>query len=256
MRTIILGDVHLGSPLCRTGQLLEVLERVPYDRLILNGDIFDDLNFRRLRRQHWLVMEKLRHQSQRREIIWIRGNHDGSASVLRHLLGVPILKQFTFTFRGEKVYVIHGDEFDDFQSSVKKMHRLRSLRDIFYGFAIWFDVPRKAAIQWAQRSTYVFARSATKVRNKAVEKGRSLNARWVVAGHTHHREVSTHSGVTYLNPSSWLTSNPAYVLFDDSHDEPRLVVMGSRHKKTLGRTVRTRVRKARRRMKKRLNTPG
>ena len=102
----------------------------------------------------------------------------------------------------------------------------------------------------------MFARSASKVRNKAVEKGRSLNARWVVAGHTHHREVSTQDGVTYLNPSSWLTSNPAYVLFDDAHEEPRLVVMGSHHKKTLGRTVRTRVRKARRRMRKKLSNPS
>lgn len=249
MRTIILGDIHLGSPLSRTGQLLEVLEGVPFDRLILNGDVFDDLNFRRLQKRHWAVLEKVRDLSREREVVWIRGNHDGSAAVLGHLLGFEVLPDFTFEFRGRKVFVTHGDEFDDFQRSARHW---RPIRDRFYGFALWFDVPRKTLIQWAQRSSYVFHRAIAKVKGRAVEKGRSMGAAYVVAGHTHHREMDIVSGVTYLNPSSWLTKNPAYVLFDDREDDPELVVLAPEarrplrqavtHKvKSVGRTLRDRV---------------
>jgi len=222
VRTVVLGDVHLGSPLCRAELLRGVLETVEFDRLVLNGDVFDDLNFRRLRSEHWAVMQAVRDLAERREVIWIRGNHDGSAEVLRHLLGVPVREDFHFEFRGGRVLVVHGDAFDDFQQSARSFKRLRHL---FYGFAIWFDVPRKTAIQWAQRSSSVFARAVDKVKRRAVHAARERGARYVVVGHTHHREAEEHGGVLYLNPSSWLTANPAYILFDDTAPEPRMVVL-------------------------------
>ena len=248
MRTVIIGDVHLGSPLCRAGRLLELLTHVPFDRIVLNGDIFDDLNFRRLNDRHWEVLDRLRALSQDREVVWILGNHDGSPEALKRLLGVTVLKDFLFDFRGRPVYVIHGDVFDEFQHAAKRFRGLRSLRNTFYGFAIWFDVPRKTAIQWFQRSTTLFARAAEQVKQRAVGRGRSLGARYVVVGHTHHREVLRGGEVTFINPSSWLTPHPAYVLFDDRLDEPRLVVMGRAGHGTLRRAVRAQVHKARRRI--------
>jgi len=228
LRTVVLGDIHLGSPLCRAELLRGVLESAKFDRLVLNGDVFDDLNFRRLRSEHWAVMQAVRDLADRREVIWIRGNHDGSAEVLRHLLGIPVLDEFLFDFRGQRVLVVHGDTFDDFQKAAPS---LKQLRHVFYGFAIWFDVPRKTAIQWAQRSTSVFVRAVDKVKRKTVQAARERGARFVVVGHTHHREREEHDGVLYLNPSSWLTANPAYVLFDDSEPEPQMVTLhaGRRH---------------------------
>ena len=222
MRTVVLGDIHLGSPLCRAQMLREVLATVPFDRLVLNGDVFDDLNFRRLRSEHWGVMQAVRDLAQEREVIWIRGNHDGSAEVLRHLLGIPVLEEFRFGFRGEGVLVVHGDAFDDFQKSATTLKRLRH---VFYGFVIWFDVPRKTAIQWAQRSSSVFARAVDKVKRKALHAARERGVRYVVVGHTHHREHAEHDGLVYLNPSSWLTPTPAYVLFDEAEPAPRMVVV-------------------------------
>ena len=243
MRTIVLGDIHLGSPLSRTGQLLEVLERVPFDRLVLNGDIFDDLNFRRLSRRHWMVLEKLRDLKARREVIWILGNHDGSAAVLGNLFGFEVLPEYTFDYGGRKVFVVHGDAYDDFVTRAK---RLKPLRDRFYGFALWFDVPRKTLLQWAQRASYAFERHASKVKHRAVARGRELGAEFVVAGHTHRRERDDLEGLTFFNPSSWLTSRPAYVLFDESESEPRMVEMGRESGSPIRRSVKARVKKVRR----------
>lgn len=246
MRTVVIGDVHLGSPLCRAGRLLDLLNHVPFDRLVLNGDIFDDLNFRRLNDRHWEVLDRLRALSQEREVVWVIGNHDGSPEALKRLLGVSVLSEYRFDFRGRMVYVIHGDVFDEFQHATKRIKSLRSLRNTFYGFAIWFDIPRKTAIQWFQQSTTLFERAAQQVMQRAVERGRSLGARYVVVGHTHHREVLRGDEVTFLNPSSWLTPHPAYVLFDDRLEDPRLVVMGRVGHGTLRRVVRAQVHKARR----------
>jgi len=45
--TLIVSDVHLGSDLSRPDALLATLRQYTFQRLILLGDIFDDLNV------HW-----------------------------------------------------------------------------------------------------------------------------------------------------------------------------------------------------------
>ncbi len=47
--TIIVSDIHLGSDMSRAGELIDVLNTWTFERLILLVDIFDDLNFKRLR---------------------------------------------------------------------------------------------------------------------------------------------------------------------------------------------------------------
>lgn len=239
MRTIIIGDIHLGSPLCRTGQLRAILENAHFDRLILNGDIFDDLNFRRLKESHWEVLQTIRDLSEKgREVVWICGNHDGSPEALRRLLGVEVVMEYSFRFRGEKVFVLHGHQFDTFHRATRSLNNLRSY---VYGFAIWLDVPRKTAIQWAQRSSTIFMRAAARVKGHAIKRALLEDASFTVVGHTHHREVDVIEGVTFLNPSSWLTAQPAYALFDDDHATPRLVSCGPVPRRRLAEAVRLRV---------------
>jgi len=51
--TLILSDLHLGSETSRAGDALRLLKENRFRRLILLGDIFADLNFGRLTKQHW-----------------------------------------------------------------------------------------------------------------------------------------------------------------------------------------------------------
>ena len=51
--TLILSDVHLGSEVSRAREATELLSNVNFRRLVLLGDIFSDLNFRRLTSEHW-----------------------------------------------------------------------------------------------------------------------------------------------------------------------------------------------------------
>ena len=206
MRTIILGDIHLGSPLCRTKRLSNLLSRVDFDRLILNGDIFDDLNFRRLKERHWAILERVRSLSERGiEVVWIYGNHDGSPEALRRLLGVEVLAEYAFAYHGEKVLVVHGHEFDQFHRATRGLNKLRSL---VYGFAIWFDVPRKTVIQWAQRSSTIFMRATSRVKARAILKARAAGARFVVGG-AHAPPRDGRSRWNHLSESLLLAHFPA-----------------------------------------------
>src|SRR3972149_12010529 len=74
--TIVVSDIHLGSDMSRAGELISVLDSWTFERLILLGDIFDDLNFKRLRRLHWDFLSYIRQISKRKEVVWVEGNHD------------------------------------------------------------------------------------------------------------------------------------------------------------------------------------
>ena len=47
--------------------------------LVINGDIFDDLNFKRLTKRHFACLKVIRRNSDRDDfrLVWVRGNHDG-----------------------------------------------------------------------------------------------------------------------------------------------------------------------------------
>jgi UDP-2,3-diacylglucosamine pyrophosphatase LpxH len=126
--TLIVSDVHLGTVLSRPEALLAVLKSFTFRRLILLGDIFDTLDFRRLPRAHWHLLTYIRmlcHPEQQIEVVWVEGNHDHLLSmVTRSFLGVPILKRYEWLFGGQRFLALHGHQFDTF------IHRHPVITDI------------------------------------------------------------------------------------------------------------------------------
>jgi metallophosphoesterase superfamily enzyme len=58
---VVLSDIHLGSDNCQARRVCELLERIADGelataRLILNGDVFDSIDFHRLHKTHWKVL--------------------------------------------------------------------------------------------------------------------------------------------------------------------------------------------------------
>src|SRR4051812_980687 len=77
--TLILSDLHLGSELSRAHDARAMLTRNSFRRLILLGDIFSDLNFGRLTKDHWKflgLIRKLSNPRRKIEVVWVEGNHD------------------------------------------------------------------------------------------------------------------------------------------------------------------------------------
>src|SRR6266699_4333119 len=92
--TVILSDLHLGSEVSRAEAALQMLKAVSFSRLILLGDIFCDLNFRRLTKEHWKFLgyiRKLSNPKRAIEVVWVEVNHDqGLANIMSHLVGVRV----------------------------------------------------------------------------------------------------------------------------------------------------------------------
>src|SRR6516225_4974103 len=92
--TIVISDVHLGSEVSRAGDALDLLQSVRFNRLILLGDMFADLNFGRLTKEHWKFLgyiRKLSNPKHQIEVVWVEGNHDlGLTEVMSHMVGVRV----------------------------------------------------------------------------------------------------------------------------------------------------------------------
>ncbi len=78
---IVISDLHLGSEVCQAKQLVRFLDQIKDDllvtrELILNGDVFDSWDFRRLKKNHWKVLSIIRSLSDHVKIVWTSGNHD------------------------------------------------------------------------------------------------------------------------------------------------------------------------------------
>ena len=116
--TLILSDLHLGSEVSRAKDAVRLLKRTCFQRLILLGDIFCDLNFGRLKKDHWQFLSYIRKLSNPKrnvEVVWVEGNHDHGLSLLMsHLVGVRVYREYAWRFQDRRYLAIHGHQFDRF----------------------------------------------------------------------------------------------------------------------------------------------
>jgi UDP-2,3-diacylglucosamine pyrophosphatase LpxH len=209
--TVIISDLHLGSKVSRTTALLDFLERVSFKRLIINGDVFDSINMKRLNRHHWRVLSVLRRLTDKEnhiEVVWVRGNHDGYSDLLTQLLGIQFYNEYEFVWNNKKVLIFHGDIFDKFTS---KHPKISDFADWIYRCSLRID-PKKMRIgHWLKRNSKTFIRNVQKVQDGAIKYAKNKSADIVICGHTHHVQDEIVDGIRYLNPGSW-TDTPSYFI--------------------------------------------
>src|SRR5689334_21274768 len=150
--TLILSDLHLGSEVSRARDATRVLKETLFRRLILLGDIFADLNFGRLKKEHWQFLgtiRKLSNPKRQVEVIWVEGNHDhGLTDVMSHLVGVKVYQQYEWEYAGLRHLAIHGHQFDRF---VVRSMRMNYLATLFYLQLQKFDLKKKPIARFLDR---------------------------------------------------------------------------------------------------------
>jgi UDP-2,3-diacylglucosamine pyrophosphatase LpxH len=201
---IILSDIHLGSSNCQARRVCAFLEdivegRVATGKFILNGDVFDSIDFRRLDKAHWKVLSLMRKLSKRLDIIWISGNHDGSAEIVSHLLGVTVTEDYVLESGSERVLIFHGHAFDDFLDAHPV---LTWVGDVIYWLLQRIDRTHHFA-KLAKKGSKTFLRCARKIEDGAVARAREEDCGVVCCGHTHHAYSSFRDGVHYHNSGCW-----------------------------------------------------
>lgn len=214
--TIILSDLHLGSEVSRASDAVRMLKSASFNRLILLGDIFSDLNFRRLKKEHWQFLgyiRKLSNPKREIEVVWVEGNHDhGLSDVMSHLVGIRVYDEYVWEYCGVKHLAIHGHQFDRFVSRNRVLSTF--LASIHLGLQK-FAFGKKRMIGFLERFDTAWLRLSSKVAGGALAHGKTKNVQRVFCGHTHEALNVSRDGLEYYNTGSWTQDGATYVAIDN-----------------------------------------
>ncbi len=236
VRTVWISDLHLGTPGCQAGPLLDFLRRVDCDTLYLVGDIIDGWQLRRSwywPQSHNDVVQKLLRKARKgTRVIFVPGNHDEFArKYLDHNFGgVDVVAEHVHvTADGRRLWVTHGDLFDGVVQCARwlavvgdwayeltlrinsRFNRLRARLGLpYWSLSSYLKQKVKRAVSYVGDFEAAVAREA-----------RSRGLHGVVCGHIHHAEMRTIDGVLYCNDGDWVESLTALV----EHADGRLEIM-------------------------------
>jgi UDP-2,3-diacylglucosamine pyrophosphatase LpxH len=214
--TLILSDLHLGADTSHAREATRVLKQTRFQRLILLGDIFADLNFARLTKDHWKFLgyiRKLSNPKRHIEVVWVEGNHDhGLANIMSHLVGVRVYQQYTWTYNGLRHIAIHGHQFDGFQVNRLTLSRLGTS---FYLQLQKLDFKNKPIARLIDRLNTRWLRMSLKVSAGALAHARHHSAARIFCGHTHEALHIAENGIEYYNSGGWVDSRLTYLTIDE-----------------------------------------
>ena len=236
VRTVWISDLHLGTPGCQAGPLLDFLRRVECETLFLVGDIIDGWQLRR--QWYWpqahndVVQKLLRKARKGTKVIFVPGNHDEFARkyVLHNFGGVDVVDDWIHeTADGRKLWVVHGDRFDGviqcakwlayvgdwaYELTLRFNSHLNSMRARlglpYWSLSRYLKLKVKRAVSYVSDFETAVAREA-----------RRLGVQGVVCGHIHHAEMRDIDGVLYANDGDWVESLTALV----EHGDGRLEIV-------------------------------
>ncbi|HKV92359.1 MAG TPA: UDP-2,3-diacylglucosamine diphosphatase [Candidatus Angelobacter sp.] len=210
--TVIISDLHLGSDVSRAADALALLQSLCFKRLILLGDIFADLNFRRLTKEHWKFLGYIRKLSNPRheiEVVWVEGNHDhGLTEVMSHLVGVPVYQEYAWNYGGKRHLAIHGHQFDSFAVRNAFLSKVGQL--IFLQLQK-LDSKNKRFARYLDRLNTRWLRLSEQVAHGALSYAKPGKAERIFCGHTHAPLARVRDGVEYYNSGAWVDQKCNYI---------------------------------------------
>src|SRR5258707_13774476 len=213
--TLILSDLHLGGETSHAREATRVLKENHFQRLILLGDIFADLNFARLTKDHWKFLSfirKLSNPKRKIEVVWVEGNHDhGLTNIMSHLVGVRVYQDYSWQYAGLRHVAIHGHQFDGFQVSNL---RLSKLGTSLYLQLQKLDLKGKPVARLIDRLNTRWLRMSTKVASGALAYARHHDAARIFCGHTHEAIHVERDGIHYYNCGGWVESRLSFLTND------------------------------------------
>ena len=214
VKTIVISDLHLGSKFCRYNQLLDFIRKLPPDtNLVLNGDTVDRWHSS-FHEEHKTALEVLAAESLKRQVVWVRGNHDK-----RFILQDPGKIEFKPSHcLGNQLFISHGYDFDGvmplgkaFIFVFRHMHHMR----------VRFGAEAVHVAFYAKRFQRLYKVLRTNIRTNAARYAQEQGFGAVTCGHTHYAEDMMVGGIRYINTGAW-TEDPIFYL-DVTDNDMKLI---------------------------------
>lgn len=226
VRTIVLSDVHLGTPDCKIEEVNHFLRHTRCAKLILNGDIID--GWQLTRSGQWtkahtrfvrIVLKKL--EKRDTEIVYLRGNHDDILASFLPLAfeNLQIVEDHIHEGLRGRYLVLHGDVFD---TITRNFVFLAHLGDWGYRTLLGINRLYNAWRAWRGKEYWSLSK-AIKARVKSavshvsnfedhiVQLARERGCNGAMCGHIHTAADKMLDGVHYLNSGDWVESLTAIV---------------------------------------------
>ena len=235
-RSIWISDVHLGTPGCQAGALLDFLKSTECETLFLVGDIVDGWQLRRS--WYWpqahndVVQKLLRKARKGTRVVFVPGNHDEFARryVGHEFGGIEVAHDcIHVTADGRRLWITHGDLFDGVIQCAKW---LAYVGDSMYGVTLRLN---RHVNSWRARMGLPYWSLSGYLKHKVkravsyvgdfemavAREARRRGVHGVVCGHIHHAELREIDGILYANDGDWVESLTALV----EHDDGRLEIL-------------------------------
>src|ERR1700733_8291368 len=214
--TLILSDLHLGAETSHAREATRVLKENRFHRLILLGDIFADLNFARLTKDHWKFLgyiRKLSNPKRNIEVVWVEGNHDhGLTNIMSHLVGVRVYQHYAWQYAGLRHIAIHGPQFDGFQVNNVRLSRLGTS---LYLQLQKLDFKNKPIVRLIDRLNTRWLRRSPKGATGALGYARHHGAARIFRGYSPRAAQVEQEGIHYYNSGGWVDSRLTYLTIDE-----------------------------------------
>lgn len=233
-RAIFISDLHLGTPGCQAGPLLDFLKDHTSQSLYLIGDIIDGWQLRR--RWYWpqlhndVVQKLLRRARKGCRVVFVPGNHDEFARgfVGLNFGGIEVLEDAVHvTADGKRLWITHGDYFDGVIQCAKW---LAYVGDHAYELTLrvnrhFNSLRARVGLPYWSLSSYLKHKVKKAVNyvsdfeSAVAGEARRLGMDGVVCGHIHHAEIRDIGGILYCNDGDWVESRSALVEHHDGRLE-------------------------------------
>ena len=235
VRSLILSDIHLGTPDSKAREVVEVMKHIECEFLYLNGDIIDGWALKRgakWKKSHTKVMRVFlkKMESERTKVVYLRGNHDDFLDrILPFTIGgLEIIKEHIhISATGKKYLVVHGDGFDSVSTRFKWIAGLGAVcYDFLLGvnrFYNWFRKLRGK--EYFSLSKYMKSKVKSAVsfvdnyeeQLQALAKVKKCDG--IICGHIHTPANKEINGVHYLNSGDWVETLSCIVEYEDGEFE-------------------------------------
>jgi len=225
-KTIILSDLHLGSPYCQLEKIIEFLNSTTCDRLILNGDFIDGWSL--ARKGGWsnrctrvirILLKKI--QKEHTRVTYIRGNHDDFLDTILPLTfsDIEIVREIEYVTREGTYLIVHGDGFDSVTSDHKWMavagdvgyQIMMKSNQLYNRYRDRFGLPAFSISKWTKAQVKTVVAFVDKYEEQLQQLAYTRNYRGIICGHIHTPADKRMGAFHYLNSGDWVESNTAIV---------------------------------------------